>query len=308
MFDFSGYDSHLLDLVKKANCSFDTELEIRFGDSVKRDVFSPKVPANENTKPLNWNFKPTVSLTNFDHILNIFETYPLRREKIQSVDTFYKMSSTPSRTPTLQGRPQQPLVIRHTLSQDVTGNITSSWMSKRRYPPLDLWNVNMRIALSSEILQQRRAAPHQSPCNVRRKDRTSFFDKCVRYDFTVVNSENYEQGPVKRDQTFEIEIEYLPELISHASSRFCSSSNVPLELLEQHVQHIKKCAMHVLRLLYESPVVATLTEKHNILLEYNTVSQLTIPSNEGQKARFIGAQPEKSSSTTFTHHQQNRNL
>jgi hypothetical protein len=279
MFNLDVYDKTLSDLIHKANASNQYELEFRFSDATRRDHFSFKSPAKASCRPNNWVFKPSISLANFDRILSSFENSSLKREQCQSVDTFYKMSSpNPKNLSSRHERPTHRDKLRHTLSRDATGNMTSLWVSKQNCTVIDAWNVNMRIALSSESRLSRTAPPNETPTNVRRKKRTSFFDGCARYDFTIIDSENYEQRPFRKFRTFEIEIEYI---------------HIPSWNLDDSIIHIKHCIMYMLTLINDSPVVATLSEKHNVLLEYTMLSNQMDPNGvDVVKLRFIGAQPE----------------
>lgn len=276
MFTIDKYDDILKEYVKQSIQNPKNELEIRFADSSHANIFPTKVPANTSKQPSGWTFKPTVSRVNFLRIMQIFnvsKSDAMIVETSNGVDTFYKITTEPKKQTKDKDIKPQKTIIRHGLHQNSMGEMSSIWMTKRRSKPIDIWNVNMRISFSSENILNRTIAPHNSPFMIRRKKRTSFTDRCVRYDFTEVVTELLEVNLAKKDTTFEIEIEFLPK----AEVNVSDGKN-----------HLKTCIMHLLKLLQDSPEVITLTEKHNVLLEYSVLSGcFDLP-----KPRFVGAQPE----------------
>lgn len=287
-FDFDAFDNTLKDLVNNSLKTHDNnqescELEIRFSEISKSDLFQQKVPAKSNVQPNNWAFRPVISANTFHRILSTFENYGLTKYEVNSVDTFYKVVPK-SVSKGNNGRSPQPVILRHTLFTDpVSNKLVSQWMTKRKTKPIDIWCVNMRISLSTEEQLKRSAAPHNSPYMIRRKSRTSFTDWCCRYDFTQVDTETLSNdGDITRkDKTFEIEIEFLP-------SNITPNPSDPLDQSGNVINHIKECSKHMLRMIQESPSIITLAEKHNVLIEYSILSRcFDLP-----KARFVGAQPE----------------
>ena len=121
------------------------------------------------------------------------------------------------------------------------------------------------------------------PDRIRVKDRVSFTDGCARYDFTVVQSQDLRSGKDVRMRTsYEIEIEFLPP----------PPTNNPrgnLKHLDYVMTHMIFCMRHMLLTLQGSPEIISLSKRHNILLEYNTLTRVR---------HFLGAQPE----TLHRHH------
>jgi len=263
---FSNVDL-LSDLVSRANAVENGELEIRFSDVVKKDLFPSKRPANERTRPASYNFRPSVSAVNFERVSDAFEHYGLPGERCQSVDTFYKMRAGQSYN-----------ILRNTLSKDdATGDLKSYWLLKKRSRPVDIWNLNIRLSFATEKVVDRVAPPNIKPFMVRRKLRRSHRDGCARYDLTKVDTEYIDQNSpeIRSETTFEIEIEYVPQRKSNDSST-------------EIAKHLLDCTHRVLVLLQDSPAICTLAQSHNAMLEYCVIASML----ETSRPRFIGAQPE----------------
>jgi len=268
MFSFDSYDTVLRDLVKQRIDKSDHELEIRFAENSKSDLFPAKQPANSKIQPKNWSFRPNVTKTTFTRMMNTFKRYNLQSEVSSSVDTFYKVEEYG------QKKEKTGQIWRHSLVNNTTkGTMESLWMTKRKTKPIDIWNVNTRISFSSETVILNANAPHTTPYMIRRKSRTSFFDWCVRYDLTNVVTETYDTdyNLLRKDRSNEVELEFIP---------------IAGGTIDDFVQHLKACAIEILRILQDSPAIITLSEKHNVLLEYSLLTGCL------DQPRFIGAQPE----------------
>ena len=276
MFNFGADDvrrirGYLHDTLKNP----ENELEVRFSTFVKPDLFADKQPANshDNYKPANYSFRPYIDKQIFTKTLAQFEQYALPVERIVTKDYAYKN-----------------FIRRTALLDNELKEISSFWLTKRKPRSMDLWDINTRISLASEVPCAPITDPKEQPDLIRTKRRTSFTDKGFRYDFTVINSES---PGGKSGTSYEIEI----ECIANKQNLPTGPGNGPgstIHLVNELANHMISCMTHILRLLQDSPVLSTLTEKHNALLEYTVLTgQLHM-----QRPRFIGAQPE----TLHKHH------
>ena len=229
-----------------------TEFELRFS-TFARDLYVHGQPADPTYKPNNYRFVPIIDQGVFHRALTTFQTYglPERRERV--TDVLFNN------------------YVRQTV--DEQGHVT--WLTKTRSQHTDFYDYNVRASCATEVPHPG-LPPDSTPDHVRVKDRTSFRDRCVRYDFTIVTSQDlrYENRPQKT--SYEIEIEFISEAHLGITQ-------------EQSLHHILFCMCHMLRTLQGSPTILPLSVKHNLLLEYSTLTR---------QYYFLGAQPE----TLHRHH------
>ncbi len=247
-------------LSKGLQFAHDTEVELRFSTFVRNDFYQQGKPADPSRKPTAYRFVPIIDQTVFYRALTTFRTYGLQEHRETVTDVLFND-------------------IRQTI--DATGNAT--WLTKTRGRYTDFHDYNVRASWATEIPRAPLDSDTNCPDHVRIKDRTSFTDGCARYDFTVVQSQNLQSGTPKPQRTsYEIEIEFLPP------TKFGSRAN--LEHLDYAVQHMIFCAQQLLLTLQSgSAEILSLSSKHNVLLEYNTLTNVR---------HFLGAQPE----TLHRHH------
>jgi ubiquinone/menaquinone biosynthesis C-methylase UbiE len=215
----------------------DMELEIRFSTFIPDDLFSENTLATE-TQPANFHFTPVINKKDFYRTFSIFESLLLKKSNVSCIDYFY------------------PNNIRKTQYPD--GNITWETKSKHRY--YDVFPLNVRICVSKEKICD--PSPNAYYL-VRKKDRTCFYEKGIRYDFTRVTTTNMKSNIEKK--SFEIEIE-----------RINTSSDC---------NHVLSCINYMLLVLQESFQLVTVYEQWNTILEYKLLTR-------SRKMYFIGAQPE----------------
>ncbi|RKO94432.1 hypothetical protein BDK51DRAFT_34431 [Blyttiomyces helicus] len=91
-----------------------------------------------------------------------------------------------------------------------------------------------------------------------------------------------------RRTSFEIEIEFLRDTFyKHISA----SQSLTIEV-NNAANMMAKCVYDLLCVMNESPVVPSVFEKHNVLLEYRVATKQYFEKNTHTSPRFIGAQPE----------------
>jgi len=154
--------------------------------------------------------------------------------------------------------------VRHTLETDV-------WEKKSRTTVFDIFAFNIRVACNTE----EKCPPAQGEVIlVRRKHRTSMQDELINIDFTRVETEK--MGVTR--ETFELEMEYIGS--KHGSR---------IVLVDEKVGYILKRVEHMLSVLQDSPIVMSVYQKHNVLVEY---LGLTRSLSKTGKMVFCGVQPE----------------
>jgi hypothetical protein len=272
MFNFSSDDvNKLRGYLHNTISSVDNELEVRFSTYVRSDIFPERTPADPNHKPAQYRFSPVVDMASFHRALDAFHSYNLKTEKVHSQDISF------------QNYTRQTLFYDDTWSK-VTGE---QWMKKNRSKYHDIWDANMRISLATEVPCEALNPRINRPEQKRVKERTSFYDKGIRYDFTIVHTTQFSSTKEPAKTSYEIEI----EVIEHRNGKNISPEQIPVNDI---ANHIISGSLHMLCLLQDSPAIITLSEKHNVILEYCVLTQM---GNTG-KPRFIGAQPE----TLHKHH------
>lgn len=262
MFSFSAEDiNSLRGYLHSTLKSPDIEVEIRFSTCCKPDTFKNQVVAHTGSsraKPEGYFFKPVIEKSTFYRVLEAFKSYSLPTEYNESTDYFYDN------------------YVRKTVVLDSLFRPTSeTWVTKTKSRYIDIWEANIRICQSTEMPCGELF--HSANFNTKReKKRTSFFDECIRYDFTIIYTETNEgrKGP-----TYEIEIEHISPPTPLAD---------PTGYVHTASGHIISCTMHMLKLIQDSAAVMSLSERHNIAMEYS----LLVQGSHNVKPRFIGAQPE----------------
>lgn len=268
MFEFtSQHAGTVRGYVEEATRCKDTELEIRFSTFFKaNETFPQDILASEHQRPDAYRFTPFIDKATFYRMLTTFAARFPNQSFVESIDTFY------------------PESIRHT--QVLTPGSADAWIKKTKTKFTDIWQANLRVALSSEqrilpLMDQRLRATSK-----RHKMRHSFHQDGlgIRHDFTIVKYTNLLRGADDNKECFEIELEMVP-------------CNIPRE---EQTRHLLDWSMFTLRELQDAPLVMTLSERHNLNLEYalllsrsggtrNHPSSTQAPLG---KPRFIGAQPE----------------
>jgi hypothetical protein len=110
------------------------EFEIRFSTFLKNDIFKNAM-VKKNTTPPEYRFVPVVTKTDFHRILNIFKTFNLETEFVDSVDYFYSD----------QNEKRFNNDIRKT-----TMNNEIFFIKKEKIKIYDMFPLNMRLCLSNE--------------------------------------------------------------------------------------------------------------------------------------------------------------
>lgn len=250
--------SNFLNLADKSR---NNELEVRFSTYTKHDLFGEKQVAQSlEQSPEKYRFLPIIENRVFFKLLETFSKFKFFSEESSVTDYFYDN------------------FIRKSVNHDTN---TVSWISKTKSKYFDIWDLNTRLSLSTEVYSN--PLDDSIKCKSwRKKKRTSFIDVDVRYDFTIVETIDHLKTP---KTLFEIELEYIGNKI-----------NMKIDQTEK-LNHFLFCAEYILQLLQETQQVLKNSEKHNISLEY---AVLTKPKNftEIRKPIFIGAQPE----TLHKHH------
>jgi hypothetical protein len=236
------------------------EFELRFSTYTQPDLFKENKVANGPECDF-YRFVPIIDKMTFHKAMNQMKSRNLPMETRISTDWIYESPNkfetirccvtteapTSSTVPTV---PQSPQIL---------------WQRKMKRKKRDLWNLGVRVSLSTEI----QCDPCTSePTMCREKYRTSFFDGYIRTDFTMVKSQDRRKVDALAREQYEIEMELV------------GIKNVNVGRLFEHVIHGMN---DMLQLLQESSVVMTKTERHNVLLEFSVLTK---------KKMFIGAQPE----------------
>lgn len=243
----------------------ENELEIRFS-YIKDDWRKAKTFLKADEKPNDFRFVPVIEQNVFYRSLKTFESYNLQREKSFTVDYIYEDYI---RKTVLYGENETKKL----------NPLSESWITKTKNRNFDIWNGNVRFSLSNEIpcnpIQNQKIEPNL----VRRKERTSFYDGCARFDFTIVTSTSKTRPEQKT--TFEIEVEFVQP-----------SQDIPEKLLSNVVREfcdkLISCSVHLLQVLHDSPAIITTVDRRNIPIEYSVLCK----TDHLPRSRFIGAQPE----------------
>lgn len=264
----------LVDFLSLCFSSWDNELEIRFSTFVRQNLFPERGVADDRNKPSNFSFTPVIERSIFFKTLSTFEQYGLQKKCEKTIDYSYDG------------------YLRKTQWE----NGDERWMKKTKSKYHDFWDANLRLSLATEIPHnfQNDTTKPTAVKMMRKKDRTSFFDNDVRYDFTVVencNGNGRDDGRV----SYEIEIEFIGNKMFFESGNR-NAGRPSRQLMENASKHLIYCVMHMLELLSSSPCIATLSEKHNILLEYANL--YSGGRDHLSRPYFLGAQPE----TLHKHH------
>lgn len=245
--DIGKLKGYLYETIKNEN----SELEIRFSTKVDMKLFpNKKEPVTSGQQPENYRFLPYIDKKIFYRTLNHFKNIMPDYTTNFTIDTFYDKFIRKTEE---EGKP------------DV-------WMNKINQKKIDIWNMNIRISLSQEEILQSQQNPNQRIFTMQRqKNRTSFLNYHLRFDFTEITTK-WSNGNQK--ESFEIEMEYV-------------AAKNPIDV-PSISEHIIFWTHQMLSFLQESFIPMSLTEKHNVLLEYVYITK----SEFNGKFCFAGAQPE----------------
>ena len=269
-----NFDEHFINTLNRnlriADSAPDKELEIRFSTFQLDNLIPRDTPAIPNYKPSKYKFVPVLERAVFHRARDTFGTYGLQTEYEESHDNIY-------------GDIHRNVIILGPNGE----TIKNYWVYKERTYTYDVFEYNMRLCMSYEKpIDPSDPILHTLPVKMsRHKRRWSFYDKCVRYDFTEISTRTPNHETVK--DSFELEIEYI-------GNKNPAEIRVPLDKRRDHILY---CISHLLSILQDvlpGALPMTISEKHNVLLEYAVLSDLL----KNPKTFFIGAQPE----TLHRHH------
>ena len=217
------------------------EVEFRFSTRPHPKLFeTPNSTDGKGRVPKNYRFQPGVSQDVFYRALNTIDGYRLQKSTTESTDQFFADG------------------LRYT---DAT-----HFVQKKRIRYFDFWNLDIRLSLSTETPVTQNV-PTTPPHYIRYKQRVSYLDHYVRYDFTTIRLPD-------GSTTYEIEIEIL---------------KAPIRNLDEAVSSASMAVMHMLQIIQGGRKPMTLSEQYELSNEYAKLTGTTV---RGEKVKFIGAQPE----------------